>query len=360
MSGKKKDLALNSLKSNSSSNFFHTKKGIIITLVLFFLFLTGVFAATYYLTTQYKPNQTSNNTNNPTPTPTSSITPTSSTTSTPIPIATQAPIAGKFTVVHTADEALQPSYSIKLGDEVVKKVVEDPTGCDYNIPVPIVSSDGTKVYFVDKASASTVIEMDTQKKEKTFYTAPDQYKLVVGIALNSKGKFAYTIVDKLTPNCEGGDYNDSKAAFVIDGKIIPQTTKGLGGSVYEVVNSFGETYFVSSWELSGIGIGGGASTIHIRKAVDASLVKAFSGAAVIYNGTDYTLAIDGFRDTRLDDTHQNIFKIDLNTSTITYILSDTYIQEFKIVGNKFVITYGGSINEDGASTGETKTLEYQL
>lgn len=356
-------------KDPSKKSFLKTPGGIVLIIITVFIILAAVAVVAYNLASNNKQKQADVSTT-PTPTPTTSTSPTPSITTTIAPVVTtEAPAAsGKFTVEtddkSAADGTPKLEYNIKLNGTLVKNIKDDPLGCKSLLPTPITSLDATKVYYVDPTQQNIVKVMNASKVESTSYTAPSPYTLVTAIQINQKGKFAYTVSDKFVVTCDAS-YNKPKSAFVIDGKVIPQTNDStFSETTFENVMSYGDNFFITDWELTGVGVGGGAQSTFIRKVSDASIVKSFSSSGVIYSGKNYAIVTDGYGDVPVTGPegakNQNVFKVDLVTGAITYIVSDTMVSNFEIKNGKLIITYGGYYNDNYELVGPTKTLEYTL
>jgi len=365
----------------SKNNFWKTSGGIITIVVIVFLVLAGVAVGSYNLALSTKKDENKEAKNDSTPTPTVTSTPTmtsipSVTVTIPSVVtssATPTPIAGRFTVTttygnETPGGIYDPKSVIKLGNEVIKTIQLDQS-CEANrpvtVPVPVVNSDGTKVYYVDSTNPVNVREIDNKKAEKVFYTPAAPYKYVAGMAINSKNQLAYTLLQDRPFNCTTQNWNDTKPAFFVNSKVVAHPAEIYGNKViYEAIANLGEAYFVTKYEFNGFGVGGGAASTILRKSSDGSSVKVFSGSGIIYSGKSYVIVTDGYGDMPAvgpeNARNQNVFKIDLNTGAVTYIVTDTLIRDFKISNGKLVITYGGYLNASYEFEGETKTLEYQL
>ncbi|BDQ04764.1 MAG: hypothetical protein KatS3mg084_0282 [Candidatus Dojkabacteria bacterium] len=244
------------------------------------------------------------------------------------------PIASDKFNVHYDSESSKLEY--RLGNELV---MDRPYGfvdysdydtCLRRLPAhPVVSMDGTRLYYVDTNEPNKVKMMDTNKNVSVIYTAPEPENFVASIALNKNNDLAYTILEKNPLDCQLGDQGPwvSVAGYhLINGKTY-KINDGQRSLSFQRIIEFGDNYFIAAPDFNGLGVGPVGPSLYRINGDDTNLVMTFG--SVVYRGRNYVI-LYGESLVRLG-FFKSVLKINLDDGSVETVLGkDTVGKEIFI------------------------------
>ncbi len=204
------------------------------------------------------------------------------------------PIASDRFSVHYDSESSKLEY--RLGNELVMErpyLFEDYSKsdtCPSRLPAhPVVSMDGTRLYYVDTNEPNKVKIMDTNKNISVIYAAPEPENFVASIALNKNNDLAYTILEKNPLDCQLGDEGPwvrVAGYHLINGRTY-KINDGQRSLAFQRIVEFGDNYFIAAPDFNGLGVGPVGPSLYRINGDDTNLVMTFG--SVVYRGKNYVI-----------------------------------------------------------------------
>jgi hypothetical protein len=259
------------------------------------------------------------------------------------------PLVPNLFNVRFDDQSLKLEYF--LGGELVMdrpydlfEYINDSGACPLRLPArPMVSRDGTRLYFVDKDEPNKVKMMDTNKEISVIYTTPEPQNFIAYIAVDKNNNLAYTILEKNPLDCKAGNegpWVEVTGYHLINGKMY-KIYDGQKFMSFEGVIDFGDNYFITVSDANGLGTANVHHRMYKIKDVYMELIQTFG--SMIYKGKNYII-VYGKSSSLFPEVHESVLKVSLDDGSIETIFSkDTVGKEVFIFGLETVVHSDGRI-----------------
>jgi hypothetical protein len=167
---------------------------------------------------------------------------------------------------------------------------------DFDIPSPVLSEDGTSVYFVNSKSPGEVHTYDKQLFESTVYSLPKPYKQIIGFSY-FKDQLSVSAISELRKsfdiNTDGEKCQEVKNYISINGKDVTKSYVSMDKEINKYgIRGYNDKYAVFSEGLICFGHDGGLITKVVDRAA-GKIVKEYNTSNLVYADSDHALILTG-------------------------------------------------------------------
>ncbi|BDQ04659.1 MAG: hypothetical protein KatS3mg084_0177 [Candidatus Dojkabacteria bacterium] len=257
---------------------------------------------------------------------------------------------------------------------------------------PVISEDGTKLYFVEESNPREVKVMDVNKKVSVVYVAPDNYPFVASMALGPDGSLSYTLLERSPIDCNNPSdpFVAVRQMHIINGKELPVDVSPTH-ITQEIKYVFNNRYFATSTNFNDINNytgdmlntiatclnptdvnAGSIDTIEgidIRRVVDDSLVRSFGGIVHVDKLSGEVYLYDGVGckykyKYKYKYVGHEVYKFNTESGNVEVVFGDdnTYIKEIVATMDTIIIRYSDRFDLETKKPifDDLKTFEYKF
>ncbi|GIW57494.1 MAG: hypothetical protein KatS3mg083_439 [Candidatus Dojkabacteria bacterium] len=273
------------------------------------------------------------------------------------------------------------SNEYRLGEELVvsypigglKSVKFENCSSVIKMPAePVISADGTKLYFVEESNPREVKVMDLNKNVSVVYVAPDKYPFVASIAVGPDGSTSYTLFDRnlAVKDCVP-DFEKVlalvKSVHIVNGKELPDRKDDIKDkdvpsyATNEIRYVFNDEYFALELNTNGISFAV-LDSIIIRRVSDNSLVGKFLNL-IHEDKLSGEVYVTRKIQCGVYECEQ-LYKFNIRTGTLDFIFGGdgAYIKDITVTNDSIVIKYSDKFDQKTQRPifDDLKTFEYKF